>query len=124
MTDLLHQQVYDTVARHLIVQKIAAASNSVCWYRATQGRKCAIGCLIPDDMYDPRMEGHGIRHLMQDFPGVLPPVDSALLEDLQSAHDMDLRYRFSSWVRRMQSIATKWELDSAIIQPYLENPND
>lgn len=124
MTDL-PQQVYDTVARHIIAQKTAAVSGYTCRYRTPHGRKCAIGCLIPDDMYDPRMEGYGIRHFMQEFPGVLPPVDSDLLEALQSAHDINLgHHSFSDWARRMQIIATKWELDSAIIRTHLENSND
>jgi hypothetical protein len=29
----------------------------ICQYRDSTGKGCAIGCLIPDELYDPNMEG-------------------------------------------------------------------
>ncbi len=58
------QEVYDYVAAHLLTQNAKAqgeiGSANGCLYRAPEGRKCAAGCLIPDDLYTPAMEGRGI----------------------------------------------------------------
>lgn len=129
MIDLLHQQVYDTVASHLLAQK-TPARNTIgsivqCVYRDDRGFKCAIGCLIPDDKYDPKMEGKDIRYLQRVHPDLLPKVDSAFLTDLQIAHDRTLYpYGLTAWAIRMLSIATKWKLNPAIIRTHLENSND
>lgn len=32
-------------------------SNLRCMYRTPYGKSCAVGCLIPDDVYDPNIEG-------------------------------------------------------------------
>jgi len=129
MTDLLHQQVYDTVASHLLAQRkparITLKSIVQCAYRTDQGLKCAIGCLIPDDKYDPKMEGKDIRYLQRVHPDLLPKVDSKFLTELQMAHDNTFYpYGLKAWAGRMLSIATTWKLNPAIIRTHLENPND
>jgi len=129
MTKLLHQQVYDTVASHLLAQgksaKIVIGSIVQCAYRDDRGFKCAIGCLIPDDKYDPKMEGKNIRYLRRAHPSLLPKVDSKFLTELQRAHDSTLyTCGLAEWARHMLSIATTWKLNPAIIRTHLENPND
>lgn len=39
--------------------KLAKTKSGTCLYRTDDGRKCALGCLIPDDLYDPAFEGEG-----------------------------------------------------------------
>ena len=54
------QDIFDTVVRHLRAQKQRALEKhgmDMCAYRAPDGLKCAIGCLIPDELYDPLFEG-------------------------------------------------------------------
>ena len=36
-------------------------ADGICMYRGRGGKKCAIGRLIPDEMYDPIMEGESIE---------------------------------------------------------------
>lgn len=129
MTDLLHQQVYDTIASHLLAQgkpaRINIKSIVQCAYRTDQGLKCAIGCLIPDDKYDPKMEGKDIRYLQRVHPNLLPKVESKFLTELQIAHDTTFYpYGLTAWARHMLSIAKKWKLNPAIIRTHLENSND
>lgn len=50
------QELFDTVAKHLLTQKQPAYEDSMCKYRTKSGLKCAAGCLIPDDKYDSRIE--------------------------------------------------------------------
>lgn len=35
-----------------------------CMYRTSDGHKCAVGCLIPDEEYAPHMEGATACHLL------------------------------------------------------------
>lgn len=79
MTD---QELFDKVARHLLTQgrKSVDGNGSLCRYRGCGGLKCAIGVLIPDELYSPELEGNpawstavcraaglyeGVRHLAQ-----------------------------------------------------------
>jgi hypothetical protein len=92
------QEIFDKVINHLLQQGGPALNynyddDPVCRYRSNNGLKCAVGCLIPDDQYDPLMEEIRIRiHY--------PPTDPLntwvakhyephrdLLTALQSLHD-------------------------------------
>jgi hypothetical protein len=66
------QQTFDRVLAHLRAQGVpatASPSGGACNYRTKDGRMCAIGVLIPDNLYDPRIEGDGagtVWHLIPD----------------------------------------------------------
>src|ERR1700687_936792 len=77
-----------------------------CMYRnnkESSGNACAIGCFIPDDRYEPSMEGRGIRVLLDEFPSLfdyMPLPENALLE-LQKTHDKfaeDTQKQMIEWV--------------------------
>jgi hypothetical protein len=61
------QQMFDRVADHLATQQVQASGvvngSRTCRYRIGSN-KCAIGALIPDELYDPIIEGNGIGPLM------------------------------------------------------------
>lgn len=48
--------IITTMAEHLAKQR-ARAYDDGCKYRATNGTMCAVGCLIPDALYDRSVEG-------------------------------------------------------------------
>lgn len=55
------QEVFDTVVLHLLKQEAKAeGEDGECLYRDPEGRKCAVGCLIPDEQYRDHMEGKGL----------------------------------------------------------------
>lgn len=55
------QETFDKVARHLLTQQAKAEQpDGNCAYRGEHGRKCAVGCLISDEEYDPKMEGSSV----------------------------------------------------------------
>ena len=74
MSNLLNkQQVFDKVAAHLLAQGITSSKGhevgGTCLYRGPNGTKCAVGCLIPDDLYSPNMEGKSVPgSVSPDFP--------------------------------------------------------
>lgn len=87
------QEIYDTVCAHLAQQKRRAFENGSCRYRTSDGLKCAIGCLIPDDLYDPRMDDPavniGVVSLLDLFPldPIFGDVSELFLASIQNAHD-------------------------------------
>ena len=63
------QKVFDTVLTHLRTQNRRAVNGSGgCVYRSPEGLKCAIGCLIPDELYRSSMEGTTVSGLLADYP--------------------------------------------------------
>ncbi len=60
----------------------------LCSYRAENGRRCVVGLIIPDDRYDPEIEGSNMKTLKVvkciDFPDGVTQID---LEELQHLHD-------------------------------------
>lgn len=57
MTNL---EVIAKVRTHLLTQKDRAYEGGQCRYRTTSGLRCAIGCLIPDEAYEPDFEDTGL----------------------------------------------------------------
>lgn len=59
---LTKQTIFNKVWNHFIVKKGKASFSSEmkqCLYRGPNGAKCAIGVLIPDSVYEPKMEKFG-----------------------------------------------------------------
>lgn len=84
------QEIFDKVATHLFTQRTRAVNGlNDCQYRTETGAKCAVGCLIPDELYDPVIESFAV-HSSVIRPtltriGVDEHVD--LLAELQGIHD-------------------------------------
>lgn len=98
-SDASAQEVFDTVARHLLRQGRRSTRLHKMWgrvqnaYRGDDGLSCAIGCLIPDKRYDGAMEGRDIETLIEWFGESLPGFFgryTILLGDLQEVHDIRL----------------------------------
>ncbi len=66
--------------------------DKMCAYRGNKGRKCAIGCLIPDEEYNESMEGASASSLLttgSDYKAVstLKIFNDNFLNKLQIIHD-------------------------------------
>lgn len=62
-----NQEIFDTVLSHMRKQKVKSSDVkneyfNNCLYRDSKGNKCAIGCLIPDELYDPKMDESSATH--------------------------------------------------------------
>ena len=117
---MTNQEVFDTVCEHLAKQGRRARDGSpqnYCCYRAPDGAKCAVGCLIPDDLYEVEMDGSGysVAPLLDHFPKfrkLFEGVDEYLLMRLQIAHDRsenlsDLHVNLIDTAERLQLSADK-----------------
>ena len=100
--------VIETMATHLASQKKRAMSpeSSKCMYRI-DGLQCAVGCLIPDELYHPSIE-MGVTRIFTEsdnpklnavsrhLKGLVPSVHEAVLlrflESCQQYHDSNIYY--------------------------------
>lgn len=97
-----HHTIIDYVIDHLVAQGTPAIclsnhGETACAYRQIDGavvRSCAVGCLIPDEQYDPSMENMSVAPLLEGFEGFVPEVRPhdyelrvSVLQALQSIHD-------------------------------------
>jgi hypothetical protein len=87
------QEVFDYVIGQLVCQggRSVSASGTDCRYRGSDGRKCAVGFLIPDELYVWRMEGDSISGLCGHFPDLCAKSGikkhNDILNGLQHMHD-------------------------------------
>lgn len=90
-----NQKIFDKVVTHLLTQGRRSVSwNGNCQYRGPEGRKCAIGCLIPDQYYHKSLDDNGTLayQLKEFFPSkiydrLFGDVETSLLSNVQYAHD-------------------------------------
>lgn len=87
--------------------------NEACLYRGPDGKKCAIGHVIPDEHYRPEMEDGSVFYIAQRCPEALPvglrgmPAQRAL-HRLQRCHDQALDPE--DMQRRLVHYAEDWGL--------------
>ena len=102
---MTNQEIFDKVLAHLEKQNGPAFVDSDrtkgCAYKNAVGLKCAVGCLIPDELYVPEIEGAAMGYMLEfaegtearralkkilDEIGILPE-QYDLLSALQAMHD-------------------------------------
>jgi hypothetical protein len=115
------QNTFNTVVEHLRRQGRQSIRGHSCLYRGPEGRKCAAGWLIPDDLYEPEMEGTLVSTGTLDSngderPDTLNAVsrvlrelghDLELVRHLQSVHDAGTP---DEWERRFCDLSQTFEL--------------
>ncbi len=108
------QKAYDTAKAGLLAQnRKSSDERGFCRLRGFDGTKCAIGFMIPDDMYDPGWEGGTVDEVLfkrgqsgltlADVLGVNDS-DVGFLAELQSIHDNSAPV---NWGWRLEKFATK-----------------
>lgn len=66
------KEIYERVSTHLLAQRaVSEDDNGSCRLRSPEGRKCAIGSLVSDALYDPDLEGVGISYYRHAQDGKL-----------------------------------------------------
>jgi hypothetical protein len=117
------QEILDTVARHLFRQGRRAVepvdSFASCRYRTPSGDKCAVGALIPDEMYDPTFENVRvsvlIRHRGCDLPDWFAE-NAVLLAELQGVHDNPMSWADTQAMRyALTCVAGRFGLSTGVI---------
>lgn len=101
------QEVFDQVAHHLLTQNKRSVEWLACRYRSGNGLKCAAGCLISDDEYDPKLESMFWKELINDYFPHLINAHTDLITDLQTLHD---EYEPAFWQEELKKIADLYKL--------------
>lgn len=129
---MTRQETFDKVVRAVIAQGRPSMRGGACAYRGDDGCKCAAGHLIPDEKYDPVMEGATCTPTEGD-PSYFSPtarmanrVATVLREEghtpvfvreLQRAHDAASGSDdfVASFKRRVRRVAHSYDLNTAAL---------
>lgn len=107
------QELYSTVRQHLLRQgrRSTTTTNGMtrCVYRGIEGTQCAIGCLIPDDLYSPELEGCSAHTDRIMRAASLSPEQKGLADDLQNCHDF---VEPEHWEVRLNELAAGYALEA------------
>lgn len=114
------QSIFDTVYRHLLTQKRqarGAANTTGCQYLTKGGLRCAVGCLIPLDRYNPAFEGDRVEcnQAIALAADLQTPEEIHLASTLQNVHDST---DVALWKQELANVAKEFDLSI----PSLDNP--
>lgn len=85
---MTNQEAFDKAVAGLAAQGFTRSVHlGGCQYRGPNGKKCALGHLIPDELYDPDMEGKLADHDRMRASLQIIGIDDTLACSLQDAHD-------------------------------------
>lgn len=120
MKTLTRQQIFNKITKHLLKQNKFSGNPKRPQYHAKNGLKCAIGCLIPDELYHSIIEGVGIDNREMDMSestsffnkeSALIQIlmesgikidDFDLISDLQVVHDDE---PVDTWIKCLNNVA-------------------
>jgi len=104
------QEVFNKVYTHLLKQMRRSIEGGRCHYRGPNGLKCAVGVLIPDNRYSPKMEGKHLHGIFEEISDLFESETHmvALLARLQEIHDS---YSPDQWKDRLKELAAGWKLN-------------
>lgn len=114
------QAQFDKVVEHLARQGVKSRSGSNCLYRHPEGLMCAVGCLIPDELYQVNMEGMSSGRVLSEFKFLKDIIDSELASSLQTVHDY---YDPSEWGYNLAEVAKDYDITFDETK-FIQNLND
>ena len=100
MSTNLHQlkEIFTRVKHHLLTQGVKSQESTYqerCFYRGPNATKCAVGCLIRDELYRVSLEGRPVhwcdvkKALQNSLDIELDDRALRFLDALQKVHDLD-----------------------------------
>lgn len=108
---LTRQMVFTCVVKHLLTQGKKAIDRDVCQYKASDGKKCAVGCLIKPQCYKSSIEGRPVNteqvEAALSCSGIEARTMAELLFELQRIHDQSEPY---SWREQLKTLAEDQDL--------------
>jgi len=126
MTKMLtKQQIFDTVATHLLTQNEKAlcypgddGNAPSCMYLTVEGLKCAVGIFIPKSEYNSDWEHESVTGLFESYPEDMHNLGLekkyiSLLENLQNVHDS---YIPDEWDFQLRDVASIFELSTSVME--------
>lgn len=111
------QQLFDTAVGALLAQGVRSFDDGMCRYRGPDGTKCAVGHLIPDEVYDEAMESKHVLAVLNRNPQMAEHLHASdrpetftrpMLRDMQKVHD-DVPPE--NWKRSYMEVAKDYKLE-------------
>lgn len=103
------QKQFNKVALHLITQNEKSTDHiGICRYRGPNGLTCAAGCMIPDELYESRMEMQTWPTIVKSIPELEKHLDVTLGYELQRIHDA---YSVDIWPEKLKELAEELNLE-------------
>ena len=121
MKPFKRQETFNTVAQHLLTQRVKSQTGLLCRYRSQVDNHtvaCAIGCLIKDEFYDPDLEQQEmynidvIEAVQKSLDTVLVPDDVSFLAVLQTIHDLK---EPNTWFLELSGFAAAHRLEFNVV---------
>lgn len=111
MLTLDRQNALDVAVLGIIEQGKRALEGTLCRYRTRDGRKCAIGMLIPDEKYEPDMESMTTRAIFAAVGIFLKSKeDEDFLRSLRDCHDTAQNDFIPTFIYNTRKLAAEWGL--------------
>lgn len=107
------QELFEKVANHLLKQSNHSFfddDDCCCAYRGSEGRMCAAGVLIPDDVYSERFERNRWSSLVAHHN--FPETHCQLIVELQRVHDF---FSVINWRDQLVAISNVFKLDTKFL---------
>lgn len=109
------QELFDRIVAHLRAQgEQAKDPDDGCVLKTEDGLRCAVGCLIPPEKYDPYLENEALDF---DIPGgalhTILREEGVQLEDMmmlmlfQEVHDRSIP---EEWEREIKALAHRYDM--------------
>ena len=121
---MTEQEIFDAVVAHLLKQKARAMApafegDMMCAYHGSDGKACAIGCLIPANEYKDWFEGLSVDEIYKSV-STIKDARPLFLEELQRLHD---NHEVNTWPEMLVKFAKHWKIQWEHL-PQLKNlPN-
>ena len=120
------RDVFEFIKNHLLTQgeRSVMDNEMTCAYFGTEGKKCAVGALIREDIYHYSIEEKPVNHsLVQSAITKSVPnwkINTEMLGELQSIHDGTSDY---DW-QMVQWKLDEFEVDKLLGENYLKWENE
>jgi len=120
---MTNQTAFNIASVALLTQNAFSMTDdgNICAYRDADGNKCAIGHLIPDELYEEVTEGLDVIEMLrksQHIALLLAECEDQFLTDLQNVHDEATHPEtFSTELLRL---AAEWHLDASCITNFFK----
>lgn len=127
---MTQQEIFDKVVHHLFKQGKPATDLGACRYRTQDGLSCAVGCLIPNELYSVEIEHKSVHTLFKKgddasiaIANFLGEDNKELLSALQMVHDCarqkeDDSFDHTSLKTRLKVVATEFNLSEETLNLY------
>lgn len=105
---LTKQEIFDKVRDHLLTQRARSEVAGECCYLSDDGKRCAVGCLIPKHVDTSEFEGRRASTLPEYVLEAMDVERSRemyqFLEELQSIHDHIYQ---NNWAHALRDLALR-----------------